>query len=322
MKHVIPVALLFVFSLISCNNDARTEESDTPLYDCMCKKAFRSGIDAEKELDTFEETLIEYGILENSSGQAKIDFYNNIIQRGDYPKIPLEVMMNENISELKSIIQFSPCSKLRTKDDPESAKIFEAREALEKMQGDAYNASPVHFASAALSVFNAKDLEEPFYRAYFLISINSVLDRILAPQTYLYEKDSVLNLILENIDAYAQDAFIIDLDDKEQLTLEGKPCKLNSLAQKAKPYIKQQLPTNTKFFQVQVPESMDPIWYDRIIAEIQLGITELLSEIAQEDYGKAYDQLTIEEIEEINNRHPVRIIKTQTFYTDDSEIDS
>jgi hypothetical protein len=306
MKLYALYLLLLIFCLSSCSS-SETEDT-TPLYSCIQKTALQKGFDMDVELDNFEDMLIEYGVLSSNSGEAKLTFYKKVADDGDNPQIPMEVMQNERLLQLKAIIQFSRCTKHKTKENPEYAKVIAVGEKLKELAGGVHDVDPSYFAQALLTVMSAEDLEEPFYRAHFLVGINSVLERQIASTV---EEDTTMTAVSNDPAAFREFATIITLDEDQNPVIDGKSCNWDELVDRAKPYISKQSNTNKEFIQIELAESENTEMYDRIINELQAAYREILSEFTMSEYGTPLDQTKRSIVHALVGVHPMRMLQME-----------
>lgn len=306
--YILPLLLLPI--LFSCANSAT--EDETPLYSCIQKTALQKGFDVDVELNNFEDMLIEYGVLSSNSGDAKMAFYKKILDDGDYPQIPMEVIHNERLVELKAIIQLSLCTQYKTEENPEYAKVIAIGEKLKKLTGITQDGGPSNFAQAVLSIMTAEDFTRPLYRAHFLVGINTVLERQVASAV---EEDTTMTAVSNNPAAFREFATIITLDEDKNPIIEGQSCNWDELADNAKPYISKQANTNKEFIQIELLESEDAEMYDRIIAELQAAYREIISELTESKFGTPLNQTKRASVNILVAEHPMRMIQMQIVST-------
>lgn len=307
MKYSVIISLLIFTStlLLSCSN---SEGDETPFYSCIVRTAHDTGFDADVELNAFEELLVENGVLSSKSGQAKIDFHKKVVATREYPKIPMEVLQNDRLVQLHEIIQFSQCPEHQTKDNPEYAKIFALSDELKKQYKGDGSFSPVAFAKAAVAVFDADDLEKPYYRAHFLLEINSALVRKVESTV---EEDTSMVDVSNNPQAYQEFATVITLDKEGNPVLDNKPCSWEELSALAKPFIQKQTNLNKEFLQIELPNAEFQGKYNLIVNYLNTAYREILEEITNEKYGTNLIETERSLVNQLAKEHPMRMIQLQ-----------
>lgn len=170
MKYLM-VILIFISSSNSC--EQKKSEIEDKLLSCLEKSFDQLKLDLNKELDKYENHLINTGTLISNSGQSYFDFYKRVSSSNDFP----EVVYFDDIKKLTKIKpnEFASMDCLQNLSKIKRHKIINSKsyQLASKMNEITINGdfSPSLVANTIISVLSPSDFDEKYFRAKALLTI-------------------------------------------------------------------------------------------------------------------------------------------------------
>jgi hypothetical protein len=171
MKSTFNIFFVFIFVFGCSTSDHSVEDN---LYNCLIDEYKSKGIDLVPLLDSLENHYINLGILDDKSGQAKLEFYKKIAATGEVPK-----MNTYSIADRVAKIKFfqdeiESCLLTNSIDSITLSKskyhqLMEASKVMEEI-------NPKNAAIAHTRVLTGSDFEHPYFRAHMLISYTRIYE--------------------------------------------------------------------------------------------------------------------------------------------------
>jgi hypothetical protein len=172
MKRTLKTLFLVIFAY-GCNASNNTVEDK--LFDCLVAEYKNQGIDILPLLDSLENYYINNGILNDKSGQAKLDFYKKIALDGKVP-----TMASYNIADSVGQIKFfqAEIDKCISTNGIDSLTLKKSN--YYKLMEEFKSMNEVNPKNAAVShtrILTSSDFEHPYYRAHMLITFTRIYER-------------------------------------------------------------------------------------------------------------------------------------------------
>lgn len=167
MRKFLP--LLSLLLLFSCSEN--TYELEDQLYDCVLSQAESQNIDLIRMVNNKESEFIRRGVLSDSSGKAKVQFYQETIETGVFPNSEFGIQTNSYLIEFMDWFDDTQCTNKWSKTDKLKSKYVQLRKSIGPLI-EAGKTTPQEEAKAILSVLNAKDFEHPYFKTYFALRMN------------------------------------------------------------------------------------------------------------------------------------------------------
>ncbi len=166
---------LFSLSLLLLFSCSKNHDVEDQLYDCMMERAEKENIFLADEVMDMEQLYVKHNILSNYSGKAKYDVYKEILRTNEYPTLPLGVETNKNLLQVLQWFNDPKCIKSLKGVDKLESKYFQLRKKMDALMSKG-SVTPKQGAKAILDVLDEQDLEHPYYRVYFIITMNAILE--------------------------------------------------------------------------------------------------------------------------------------------------
>jgi biopolymer transport protein ExbD len=296
MKHIIPIALLFL-SFSSCGQ-TKNNEIESILLGCLTKSYEEQQVDINKELDLLEKYLIESKSLKSSSGQSYFDFYQEIVRLNDIPAT-LDYDRFDNIYKLTPNQFYSTdcLEELKRLDSTAIAnsKYNQMTVAIQQAADD--EVSPSNIAKAITSVLTPSDFDKPYYRAVALLTIAYTANTEIGLERQL--------ITVDNEDFSSYEVMTITTTDKNQIILNGKTITQEELEKKLVEFIQTNKSNHQIQFQADKGTSYD--FYLRVQETIKTVYNDLRVKLAKEKFNKSYNELNEDEQKEIREIYPFRL---------------
>jgi biopolymer transport protein ExbD len=296
MKQLILIGILFL-SISSCGQTKKTELEEI-LLDCLNQSYGEQQVDINNELDEHEAYLIESKSLESTTGQSYFDFYKQVVRLNDIPAT-LDYGRFENIYKLtpNQFYSIDCLEELKQLDSTTIAnsKYNQMTVAVQKAASD--EVSPSKIAKAITSVLSPSDFDTPYYRAVALLTI-----------AYTANPDNGLERQLthnDNEDYSAYQIMTVSTTDKNQITLNEKEVSQEELKIALSDFIKSNNSNHLIKFQADKGTSYD--FYLQVQDTIKSVYNDLRDELANEKFGKTYNELNENEQKEIREIYPFRM---------------
>lgn len=172
MKNTVRILFVLIFAY-GCN--ASNNPLEDKLFDCLVEEYKNQGIDIIPLLDSLENYYINQGVLNDKSGQAKLDFYKKIALEGKVP-----IMAFYSIADSVGQIKFfqTEIDKCISSNGIDSLTLKKSN--YYRLMEDFKSMNEVNPKNAAIShtrILASSDFEHPYYRAHMLITFTRIYER-------------------------------------------------------------------------------------------------------------------------------------------------
>lgn len=296
------LALFLALPLFSCSQKKYVVEDE--LYQCMTDVYASNGISLIELSDSIETFFIGSGLLEDPSGESKVNVYKEIARTGEGPTLPSN-SFSTRLTQLQRQLYFTDsCISASNIDSVtlHNSVFYKAQEKAQELFKKPGGIHPKQAAKLTLETFSSDDFEHPYFRAQFLVSIlltagkdkayvRSAPDQTLGPKT-----DGVNHVSLR-----------IDLSQKSKLLVDGKPENLENLEdlifehisednESRKPYIKILVHQNTSYSSLDACKNMIDLAYNR-----------LRNEVSKTKFNREFNKLNAKQQQEIIEMTPLKV---------------
>lgn len=264
-------------------------------------------MDLAQKLDAIEKLYVKHRILKDASGQAKIDFYKNVARTGAFDRLPEEIQPDTSLYRTRAWFNAPECLADLDTALIAASKFTRLNAAFTKATQKTGLVSPQIAVEAILSVLNAEDFESPLFRAYFLITLNFVLERETA-----YIRSIPKKLETPPNDAnFNQFALTIRVNAQNEIHVNDSPCKEEDLAAKITPYIQTMHESDANHIRIQVSKETEYRLYAFIQETIDSCYQKVLGDYSHKQFGKHFDELTAEQRDTLKKQYPMRITEVR-----------
>ena len=168
MKITRIAAVLFISGIIACGSPSnRPDQFEKSILDCIYHVHDSMGIDLKSELLAFERNLVDNDQLADSTGLSYVKIIEQIVENNASP-----IISDYSIESLnaRTLLAFGKCFNSK-RDDPNIAGsnsnielIYNAHDSI--LTSD--NVKPSVLSQALLSILEADDFNNEFYKIYAL----------------------------------------------------------------------------------------------------------------------------------------------------------
>lgn len=164
------LSLVMFIQLIcsSCSNSAHSVERT--LLECLSDGFEKEGVDLHSEISALESHLIDDGVLESNSGESYRELFVSIAEIGDIPSVMASGSFEGLYGVNPEVYYSGDCTGMIAKLDAaeiRNSKPHGLRIAFESVD----SSTTANVAKAIISVLDASDFENPYYRSLALLTI-------------------------------------------------------------------------------------------------------------------------------------------------------
>lgn len=166
---------ILIAILVASGCSASENPVEDSLFSCLIEEYKTNGIDLYPLLDSLENHYISIGILNDKSGQAKMDFYRKIATTGEVPKMkPYDIA--DSVAQIRFFQEeIENCLKTNGVDSTSirKSKYHQLMEDFKLMN----EVNPKNAATSHTRILTSSDFEHPYFRAHMLISFTRIYER-------------------------------------------------------------------------------------------------------------------------------------------------
>lgn len=272
---------------------------ETVLFDCLTSSFHEIEVDLNKELDEFENYLIDKGILSSSSGQSYYEFYEQVAEINDI-KSKIDIDRFHNLIKLRPNEYYSNIC-LQNMTEIDSVEIIKSKyhQLMLTMQDVASKneVSPSSVANAIISVLTASDFEKPYYKAIALLTILNTSNIESGLLTKMKP--------IKSVDFSNHQSFLILANSQSEIIYNNRILTEQQLKTELYDFIKQYQENHQIVFSSERGTSYD--FYLKVQKYIFEIYTTLRDEKSNELYKKSFSDLKESEKERVIRIYPKNI---------------
>jgi hypothetical protein len=296
------VGITLILLLISCSNKYEQEEQ---LYECLATEYAAEGIDLNKELDAFEQVLIEEKILKDGSGEAKVDFYKSVIENGEMPGLKNYDAAKPFHKLIFAKVLNTSCRQYAIAKDSVAFTNSRYSKVTKNIQIKAVKngqISPITVSKAIVSELNAEDFEQPYYRAFMLLGFAFSADRESA-----YIRNIPKKLDSNREAESSQPASVIKLREDDSVVFNGATIQINNLELKYDAFMKNQ--GHQAFTYLYVKDLTKYEHFMKAQGIIEDYYKKVRNDKAKKLYKRPFDDLNSFQKNNVEELHPMKVIE-------------
>ncbi len=302
MKRAIQALLFGLIIFCSLSSCGQSFDPEDRVFSCMSERFADQGVQLEPTLDSLEQHYIDQGILKDNSGQAKLDFYQNIIDEGEVPGIEYSEVMRRVIQSYPKNDILLACTE--PNGDIDSTELYNSAfyQLIEKIHSDFQKSgtvSPVTAAQAFVNNLTAEDFERKFFRAHMLLTYTMVADRDRAYMRELPKKISS--------DTEIPPGFNIQITADNQIITDSGNVTYSELKSELDKYFEDF--NDKSHVRIQVSEQTAYSLYTEIMSTVEESYFDLRNAQAVKQFSLPYFELSEEDQKKIKSEFPSRIIE-------------
>lgn len=293
--------ITILFFACSEKHEATIEEE---LYDALEQSFHEEGKSLSSVLDKIETAYIDQGILNDKSGQSKLGFYEQISISGKLPKLEDQSVYQEIELSLSLWKEMHEREKQLMKEDSltfVNSQYYSLFQGIHKRLEMGNLDNIVIVADEFISEIDQDEFEQPFYRAYMLLSTSLLLNNETAYIKQIPKKIHAPTL------PPMEERIVISNPVGSEVLIDSEEVSLKQLPQILGEKLMQD---DSKHVCIRVRKSTSYGIFAQMQASIEAAYSEIFEREAQRSFHKHFDDLTPVQQEDIKSAHPMKIIES------------
>ena len=300
MVKFFPLTFLLILAA-SCSKEIVFEDK---LYSSMVGRYATDNVPLDQILDSLENQMIKEGILTGKGGQAKVDYYEKIVETGEAPYFENFALVERLVDpSMYLAITSETIDSLKIADPASfaSSTYSNLSDKINTKFSDLGSITPITVSEEIIAVLDGADFDHPFYRAYMLLTSVITMDK-----ESVYVRELPKRIPPEEPPA-PEYGMTVSLSAEGLVEVDGKTMSVddfnsvfNNFVAKTEPPIR---------ICVDADRQTKYEMFAKIMDIIYTVHSKAMDKSAHQRFGKSLETLNKEERAKIERMHPWEIIE-------------
>lgn len=321
MKNLLVRSFMVGISLVFLSACQSKHHLEDTIWNCISDQFTANNHNLDNEFSKYETFLITEGYLSEATGAGYLSIYRDMEETNDVRPIPI----NHDFIEIINRVMENSSETCVTEEELSQTKLYQLKLKAEETIDNSNNLTISLIGEVMQDVYSEKDLEHPFHRFTVLMNMTQFTKRDAGIARQLPSID-----LVEQPNIEGRNLVEIDLNEKNEATLNNKPLVLENLKEQLLPYIRGSSSDDTLPEQesieiaphgaVAVSKAVILTRSDRATSyasyiavqnEIVAAYNQVRNEVSQKYYQKNYEALSEDERSLVHQMVPFRLTEAE-----------